>query len=70
MTSEGRALLTEREKEILSGQADVSDNYQYKVKSIIRTRISEHFSDDLAFLKENFPEAYDLIVEKTCDEHG
>lgn len=66
MPEEGRALLTEREREILSGEADVTDNYQYKVKSIVRNRIRKHFGDDVAFLEEHFPEVYDLVVEEVC----
>jgi len=67
MTNEGRALLTDREKEILSGRADVSDNYQYKVQSIIRNRIRNNLGEDIAFLQEHFPEAYDLCMEETGD---
>lgn len=70
MTNEGRALLTDREKEILSGQADVSDNYRYKVQSTIRNRIRKNLRDDLAFLEKHFPEAYEITIEETCDEHG
>lgn len=68
MTDEGRALLTEREKEILSGEADVSDNYQYKVQSTVRNRVRKHFSDDVAFLKEHFPEVYELVHTGVCDD--
>jgi len=63
MSDEGRALLTDREREIISGEADVSDNYEYKVRSIVRNRIRKHLGDDVAFLEEHFPEAHELIVE-------
>jgi len=62
MTDEGRALLTEREKEILSGEADVSDNYRYKVKSTVRNRVRKHFGDDVAVLEKHFPEVYEMIT--------
>ena len=64
MTDEGRALLTDREQEILSGEADVSDNYKYKVQSIVRNRIRKRLSDDMAILEEHFPEAYALVKEE------
>lgn len=67
MTDEGRALLTEREREILAGEADVSDNYRYKVQSTVRNRIRKHFADDLEFLEEHFPEAYELATESLAD---
>lgn len=66
VTDEGRALLTEREQEILSGEADVSDNYRYKVKSIVRNRIRKRLGEDLEVLNEHFPEAHELIVEEVC----
>ena len=70
MTDEGRALLTEREKEILAGEADVSDNYRYKVQSTVRNRVRKHFGDDVAFLEEHFPEVHELIESEVCnDEH-
>lgn len=68
MTEEGRALLTEREREILSGEADVSDNYRYKVQSIVRNRVRKHLGDDVAFLKEHFPEVYELVHSEVCDD--
>lgn len=68
MTDEGRALLTEREREILSGNADVGDNYRYKVQSIVRNRIRKHLGDDLEFLREHFPEAYELVTDAYPEE--
>ena len=68
VTDEGRALLTEREREIISGKADVSDNYRYKVESIIRNRVRKHFREDLEVLEEHFPEVYELVLEETDDE--
>lgn len=67
MSEEGRALVTDREREIISGDADVSDNYEYKVKSIVRNRIRKRLGEDVDFLAEHFPEAYNLVVEEVCD---
>lgn len=66
MSEEGRALLTEREREIISGDADVTDNYRYKVQSIVRNRVRKHLSDDVEFLEEHFPEVYEMVVEDVC----
>ncbi|ELZ35390.1 hypothetical protein [Halorubrum tebenquichense] len=70
MSDEGRALVTDREREIISGDANVSDNYEYKVKSVVRTRIRNRLGDDVEFLEEHFPEAYDLVVDEVCDDGG
>ncbi|MFC6837229.1 hypothetical protein [Halomarina ordinaria] len=67
MTDEGRALLTVRERDILSGEADVSDNYRYKVQSIVRTRIRKHLGEDIEFLREFFPEVYDIAITEVCE---
>lgn len=68
MTEEGRALLTDREREILAGDADVSDNYRYKVQSTVRRRIRKHLGDDVDFLEEHFPEVHDLVIQRVCKD--
>jgi hypothetical protein len=68
MSEEGRALLTDREREIISGEADVSDNYQYKVQSVVRNRVRKRLGDDVEFLEEHFPEVYEMVVGEVCDD--
>ena len=68
MSEEGRALLTDREKEIISGNADVSDNYVYKTKSIVRNRVRKRLAEDIEFLEDNFEEVYDMVIESVCEE--
>lgn len=70
MTEEGRALLTDREREILAGAADVSDNYRYKVQSTVRQRIRKHLGEDIAFLEKHFPEVHDLVIKEVCGNDG
>jgi len=62
MTDQRRALLTEREREILSGEADVTDNYRYSVESRIRTRLKERLKDDVGVIRENYPEMFDELL--------
>jgi len=38
--SNGRALLTDREREIVAGEADVDDPYRYQTISRVRQRFS------------------------------
>lgn len=44
-----RALLTDREREIISGEADVSDEYRYQTISRVRKRM-QRLEDDLEAL--------------------
>jgi len=68
MSDEGRALLTETERDILAGEKDVSDNYKYKVESLVRNRVKKKLGDDVETLREHFPEVYDMVVDEVCGE--
>lgn len=70
VTEEGRALLTETERKILTGEQDATDNYQYKVKSLVRNRIKKHLGDDIDALEEHFPEVHQLVIDEVCDRDG
>ena len=61
-----RGLLTEREREILRGDADVSDNYRYRVVSRIRTKI-ENIDEDIEILAENREDLLEELCEVVCD---
>jgi len=60
-----RGILTEREREILKGDADVSDNYRYRVVSRIRTKI-ENVDDDIEILAENREDLLEELREVVC----
>jgi hypothetical protein len=47
-----RALLTDREREIVAGEADVEDSYRYQTISRVRARFSR-LEDDLAALEKH-----------------
>jgi len=70
MSQEGRALLTESEREVLSGEKDVKDNYRYKVESLLRQRITKDakLAKDVNILRENSPEIFRGLQEVVCDE--
>lgn len=65
-----RGLLTEREREILRGEADVSDNYRYRVVSRIRTKI-DNVDDDVEILAENRQDLLEELQQIVCgsEEH-
>lgn len=64
--ADGRALLTDREREILAGDADVSDNYRYKVESTARQRVRQ-LEADVAVLREYYPEIFAELQESVCE---
>lgn len=50
-----RALLTDREREILGGDADVSRNYVYQIRSRVRGKI-DRLAEDVAILEDEHPD--------------
>jgi hypothetical protein len=68
MAEDYRALLTDREKEILAGDADVSDSYRYRVVSRVRSKI-DALGDDVEFLQQHHGDLYDESVEAVCADN-
>jgi tRNA(Phe) wybutosine-synthesizing methylase Tyw3 len=63
-----RALLTEREREIVSGEADdVTDEYRYQTVSRIRSRL-QRLEDDIEALEKHGGLAEELR-EIVCENH-
>jgi hypothetical protein len=50
--TEYRGLLTDREREVLSGKADVTSNYVYQIRSRVREKI-ERLATDMEILDEH-----------------
>lgn len=64
---ERRSILTEREKEILAGEADVSEKYYYVVVTRVRNKI-EGINDDLAFLDDHHESLGDELRDIVCED--
>mgnify|MGYP006873356463 CR=1 FL=1 len=64
--SNGRALLTDREREIVAGEADVDDPYRYQTISRVRQRCSRLKGDLEAMEKHG--ELADEVREIICGE--
>lgn len=62
-----RGLLTDREREILQGEADVSDNYRYRVVSRIRTKI-ENIDRDVEILSNHREDLLDELRAVVCED--
>lgn len=63
--SEGRALLTEREREAIAGET--SDSYRYKTRSFLRNRL-DRLETDVDVLAENDPELLEELRDVVCEE--
>ena len=62
-----RALLTDREREIIAGDADVSDEYRYQTISRVRTRF-DRLKEDLVVLEEHHDSLGDELREVVCED--
>lgn len=62
-----RAILTPREREILTGEADVTEKYYYRVVTRVRQKIGQ-LEDDLAVLDEHHDTLGDELREIVCDD--
>ena len=60
-----RGLLTDREREILSGEADVSESYHARVISRVRNKI-DHIEKDKEILEENEEEILKELQDSIC----
>lgn len=60
-----RALLTDREREIIAGEADVTDEYRYQTISRIRSRFGRLEADIEAF--ESHGDLADELREIVCN---
>lgn len=63
-----RGLLTEREREILIGDSDVSDSYRYRVVSRVRSKI-ENIDKDVDILDENRADLLEELRSVVCDDN-
>jgi hypothetical protein len=61
-----RALLTERDRELLSG--DGTESRQYQAISETRARINEELTTDLEILREHHPELLDELRDVVCED--
>lgn len=65
--AEDRGLLTDREREILQGEADVSDGYRYRVISRVRKKI-ERLRRDREILEANHSELAQEFYGAACED--
>lgn len=67
MADDRRGLLTPREREILSGEANVTEEYYYSVVSRVRSKIQK-VEEDAQLLRENHPDLFEELAESVTGE--
>ena len=63
-----RALLTDRERELLAGVNVDEKNYQYQAATRVRNKINDELPQDMEVLEEHHPELYEELREVVCDD--
>lgn len=66
--TEGRGLLTDREREALMGE-DSSDTYRYKTRTYARRRL-EKLERDVEVMEEHAPDLLDELRAIVCEEEN
>jgi len=61
-----RALLTERDRELIADET--AENRRYQAISEVRARIHENLPDDVQLLEEHHPRLLDELREVVCPD--
>jgi len=65
-----RALLTDRERELIEGGDNVDEDLRYQAISRVRRKIDDELTTDVEVLRENHPNLYEELREVVCDPEG
>lgn len=65
--SRRRAVLTDREREMLQVPREERDDPHYVVISQVRTKIHDELAEDLEILRENHEALFDELREVVCN---
>lgn len=63
-----RALLTDRERELLAGKDVEEENYRYQATSRVRNKIKDELPRDIELLREHHPRLFEELHDVVCDE--
>ena len=58
--------MTDRQGEIIQGEADVSDDYRYRVASRIRNKI-DRIDEDVEILEDNRSDLLEELRDVVCE---
>ncbi|MDL0138784.1 hypothetical protein PNP85_04600 [Halobacterium salinarum] len=65
-----RALLTDRERELIEGGDDVDEDLRYQAISRVRRKINEELTTDVEVLQEQHPQLLEELREVVCNPKG
>ena len=65
-----RALLTDRERELIEGGDNVDEDLRYQAISRVRRKIDDELTTDVEVLRENHPDLYEELREVVCKTKG
>ncbi|MDL0140668.1 hypothetical protein PNP85_14275 [Halobacterium salinarum] len=62
-----RALLTDRERELIEGGDTVDEDLRYQAISRVRRKIEDELTTDVDVLQENHPDLYAELRKVVCE---
>ena len=62
-----RALLTDRERELIEREEDSDDDLRYQAVSRVRRKIEDELTTDVELLEENHQQLYEELREVVCE---
>ena len=62
-----RALLTDRERELIEAEEESEDDLRYQAVSRVRRKIEDELTTDAELLQQNHPELYEELREVVCE---
>jgi len=62
-----RALMTDRERELIEREEDSDDDLRYQAVSRVRRKIENELSTDVELLEEHHPQLYEELREVVCE---
>lgn len=65
--AKSRGLITDTERDRISGREDVSDSKKYQAVSRVRRRINEELPKEIELLEEHHPELLEELREVVCE---
>ncbi|WP_135667443.1 hypothetical protein [Halorhabdus rudnickae] len=62
-----RALLTDRERELIEGEERVDEDLRYQAISRVRRKIKDELTTDVEILRANHPDLYAELQDTVCN---
>ncbi|SFS63393.1 hypothetical protein [Halostagnicola kamekurae] len=63
-----RAIMTDTDREYISGEADASESQRLQSISRVRSRINDELTKDIEVLEEHHPELLEELRDVVCED--